>query len=79
MLKLCQLIAAFCVDWVMVVLPVALLMVAPPADTMPPAGDAKAFVPNDIIKKIASAFRVKHESALSKAEKNSAFSLQIDR
>src|SRR5450830_1759375 len=36
MLKLCQLIAAFGVDWVMVVLPAPLLMLAPPAATTPP-------------------------------------------
>ena len=40
MLKLCQLIAAFWVDWLMVVLPAPVLMLAPPAATTPPAGRA---------------------------------------
>ena len=40
MLKLCQFIAAFDVDWVMVVLAAPLLMLAPPAVTTPPTGSA---------------------------------------
>ena len=40
MLKLCQLMAALEVDWLMVVLPAPLLMLAPPAATTPPAGSA---------------------------------------
>ena len=40
MLKLCQLMAAFWVDWLMVVLSALLLMLAAPATTAPPAGRA---------------------------------------
>ena len=40
MLKLCQLMAAFCVDWLMVVLNAPLLMLAAPATTAPPVGSA---------------------------------------
>src|ERR1035437_60249 len=55
MLKLCQLIAAFCVDWLMSVLPAPVLMLAPPAATTPPAGSAYTFSPNDSATEIARA------------------------
>src|SRR5450830_1157622 len=51
MLKLCQLMAAFCVDWLMVVLPATVLMLAPPAATTPPKGSAT---------EMAKACRAKH-------------------
>ena len=56
MLKLCQLIAAFCVDWMMVVPPVPLLILAPPAVTTPPAGNASAFVPHATMREIIRVF-----------------------
>ena len=40
MLKLCQLIAAFWLVWLIVVLPAPLVMLAPPAATTPPVGRA---------------------------------------
>ena len=40
MLKLCQLIAAFWLDWLIVVLPAPPAMLALPADTAPPVGPA---------------------------------------
>src|SRR5450830_1517311 len=58
-LKLCQLMTAFCVDWLMVVLPAAVLMLAPPAATTPPAGPAKALPPKARATEMASACRVK--------------------
>src|ERR1700690_611178 len=40
MLKLCQLIATFWLDWLIVVVPTPLVMLALPADTAPPVGPA---------------------------------------
>src|SRR3990172_4961119 len=40
MLKLCQLIATFWLDWLMVILPGLPAMLALPADTAPPVGRA---------------------------------------
>ena len=59
MLKLSQLMAAFCVVCVISVLPAPLLMVALPAVTTPPAGAAKAVPPNDSISDTASALSSK--------------------
>ncbi len=53
--KVCQLIATFCVDWVMVVLAAWLLMAAPPAVTTPPPGSAEALVPYAIMRAIVRA------------------------
>src|SRR5450756_2458230 len=58
-LKLCQLSAAFCVDWLMTVLPAPVLMLAAPAATTPPAGSAYTFAPNDSATEIARACRVR--------------------
>ena len=55
-LKVCQLIATFGVDWVMVVADVRLLMAALPAVTTPPAGSAEAFVTNTVMSRIAIIF-----------------------
>src|SRR5450830_1858489 len=63
MLKLCQLMTAFCVDWLMVVLPATVLMLAPPAATTPPTGSAKALPPKDRATEMAKACSAKHTLA----------------
>src|SRR6185295_15969090 len=45
MLKPCQLIATFWLDWLIVMLPAPLAMLAPPADTAPPDGRAWTLEP----------------------------------
>ena len=59
MLKLCQLIAAFCVDWLMVVDPAPVLMLAAPPATTPPAGNAYTLAPQDSNTDRVSAFKAK--------------------
>jgi hypothetical protein len=49
-LKLCQFSAAFCVVWVMVVVPAPVPMVAVPAATTPPSGRAWALMPKAMAK-----------------------------
>src|SRR5450631_4286323 len=57
MLKPCQLIAAFWLVWVIVVLPGVEAMLALPADTAPPMGRAKTLVPNAIMTQAAIVLR----------------------
>ena len=57
--KLCQLIAAFWVVCVIVVLAPLAAMPAPPAATTPPAGAAWPLAPKHIIRETASALAVK--------------------
>src|SRR6185503_4486816 len=61
MLKPCQLIATFWLDWLIVVVPAPPAMLALPAETVPPVGRAWIFEPNASITEIASAFRAKRE------------------
>jgi hypothetical protein len=64
MLKLCQLIATFWLDWVMVVLPGELLMPALPAATTPPTGKAWTSLANGRISESTRAFSIKFTTAL---------------
>jgi hypothetical protein len=59
MLKLCQLMTVFCVDWLMVVLPAPVRMLAAPAATVPCDGRARTFAPNDNAMETASACNTK--------------------
>src|SRR6185369_7651700 len=55
-LKLCQLMAAFWLDWVMVMVPAPPEIVALPAETAPPVGRAWALLPSASITETASPF-----------------------